>query len=315
MKSIGRVKNGEPRRHHYVPQFYLRNFAIDEDKKKITLVRKLGHRAVWQESSIKSIAYETDFYVHQENGAPVSVETKINENIESPLSASDTWRKIVEGRVSDLDSTDRPILYALVRHLEVRTPHYFQTAKELCVLSEMPDSGMAFSAEEQGLYYSFNSNPSLLKATLNSRATDGSWAENDFRSCSISILRTAGPVFACTTPVHSIKLPSTTLLRSVQMGLDPVGYLLPLTPNCYVLLVLGDFDGYFANKQIGSDLEFVFKRHIVGQFSYWPIIEHMICPSEDLVEHLNWAGFDLIQDTPNKISFMRRQGMSVHKTP
>ncbi|MER9937901.1 DUF4238 domain-containing protein [Mesorhizobium sp. M0088] len=78
-----------PRDHHYVPQFYLRNFATDPEKQKLTTVAKHGHVAVWAKRSIKSLGFERDLYVSMRNGVPVSVENIINERIETPISESD----------------------------------------------------------------------------------------------------------------------------------------------------------------------------------------------------------------------------------
>jgi hypothetical protein len=113
---------GDPRDHHVVPQFFLRNFASDEARTKVTTLSKEGAFAVWKERSIKGIGCERDFYVHMRGGRPVSVETDINRSVETPISQSDTWGKIVAGRSEELDRSDRPILYSLVRHLEARTP-------------------------------------------------------------------------------------------------------------------------------------------------------------------------------------------------
>jgi hypothetical protein len=78
--------------------------------------------AIWKERSIESIGYELDFYVHMNDGMPVSVETDINRRIETPISQSDTWAKITSGRTEALDKSDRPILYALIRHPKLERP-------------------------------------------------------------------------------------------------------------------------------------------------------------------------------------------------
>jgi hypothetical protein len=121
------------RNHHYVPRFYLRNFAVDTAKRRIATVTKHGSIAVWAERSIDRLGFERDLYVHFRGGVPISVEDTINKRIETPISKSDTWAKITSGRTDALDRSDKPILYALIRHLEARTPHYFGLVSENCI--------------------------------------------------------------------------------------------------------------------------------------------------------------------------------------
>ena len=58
------------RDHHYVPQFYLRNFAVDAEKKKVTIVAKHGPIVVWSKRSIESLGFERDLYVSLSEGVP-----------------------------------------------------------------------------------------------------------------------------------------------------------------------------------------------------------------------------------------------------
>ena len=146
------MPSNEPRDHHIVPQFFLRNFAIDDDRKKLTTVARHGRMAIWMERSIESLGYERDFYVHNDCGRPVSVEMDINRAIETPISRSDTWAKIAWGRSDALDKLDRPILYALVRHFEARTPHARAIAVELSNIAADPNSDIRFTNEERGMY-------------------------------------------------------------------------------------------------------------------------------------------------------------------
>lgn len=308
-------RTNEPKRHHYVPQFYLKNFAIDAEKKKVTLVRKHGIRAAWSKTSIKSIAYEIEFYTHIENDAPISVESKLNKNIENPISKSETWRKISEGCVSDLDRSDRKILYSLIRHLEVRTPHYLQTTKELALKYSEQCSDIKFSLEEGNIYKSFRENSNFLKETSNFSASNIAWAAGEFHSCAISIFRTQKPVFVCTTPVLAMSTPNHPLLRSTQLGIHPFNTIMPLDPYSYVMLSIGDFGGAFVNQAIQPDVEDALKRRIVGQFAYWPAIQHLICPADDLAGHLDWAGYDLTKDTPSRKLFQRRENSVTHQFP
>jgi hypothetical protein len=140
------VTTNVPRDHHYAPQFFLRNFAVDPEKRKLTTVAKHDRFAVWAERSIEHLGYERDLYVHFRRGIPVSVESAINSSIETPISQSGTWAKIASGRSDALDRSDKAILYALIRHLEVRTPHYLSTMREFSQLSASPDGDMPFTA-------------------------------------------------------------------------------------------------------------------------------------------------------------------------
>lgn len=53
-------QNNELRNHHYAPQFFLRNFAIDPEHRKIETVAKHGQLAVWAKRSIERLGYERD---------------------------------------------------------------------------------------------------------------------------------------------------------------------------------------------------------------------------------------------------------------
>ena len=52
-------------------------------------------------------------------------------------------------RRNTLDHSDKPILYALMRHLEARTPHYQATMNELTRMAADPNSAIPFTDEER----------------------------------------------------------------------------------------------------------------------------------------------------------------------
>ncbi|MEM8571992.1 MAG: DUF4238 domain-containing protein [Pseudomonadota bacterium] len=302
-----------PKRHHFVPQFFLRNFAVDDQQKKVMALYKHGDRAVWKSRSIKSIAFEHDLYVHMNGSTPVSVEEKINTDVETPISQSDTWEKVSSGAIADLDATDRAVLYSLVRHFESRTPHYRNTLRELSLLAGRPDHGMNFSQNEKAIYAELRANPRLISEFANEMASHTEWTTREFFSCGISILRVHQPAYVCTTPVHIMKVEHHPHLRASQTGLVPYIYLMPMTPNAYISLSLGDFDGAFLNYDIGAEIEMALKRQIVGQFSYWPIVKHMVCAGDGLVDHLKWAGYNCTSDSTTKKTFVRDKSFRTHK--
>lgn len=295
-----------PRDHHYVPQFYLRNFATDPEKQKLTTVAKHGHVAVWAKRSIKSLGFERDLYVSLRNGVPVSVETIINERIETPISESDTWAKLVSGRADALDKTDKPILYALIRHLNVRTPHHMAVTMELARLAEDQASAIPFTDEERQHYAYLRANPNEAKAMFNLMSMSTAWAEADYRKAALTVFRSPIPLRTLSSPVLSIGAPAHPALHLPMPGLTPYQLVLALNPTTIASLVLGDFDDAFINTQMPVDSALGFNRHFVAQFALYDGIRHLVTRRDDLSVDMTWAPYSLIEDTEQKITYRRK---------
>lgn len=298
--------NGVPRDHHYAPQFFLRNFAVDADRRKIATVTKNGHMAVWSVRSIERLGYERDFYVHMSAGAPISVETAINRRIETPISASDTWRKICAGRSEDLDLSDKPVLYALVRHLHARTPHAQQTALELAQMAADPNGSIPFAAQERAMYSALSARPDGMKAFLNHMSSTLSWSAEEFEGCFMLVLRSPIPIRSATTPVISLRAPGHQALKLPLPGMIPFMRVLTVNPETLICLVVGAFDGYFANRAISLDEARAFNRHFAAQFAHFDAMRHLISSREGLVEDMTWAPYDLVAEEERKIVFRRQ---------
>jgi hypothetical protein len=296
----------EPRNHHYAPQFFLRNFAVDEAKTRVTTVAKHGDMAIWAERSIENIGYERDFYVHTRNGAPISVETAINRRLETPLSRSDTWAKISSGRTDALDQRDRPILYSLIRHLEVRTPHFEATTLDLSRKATSVESEIPFSDEERLYYSMMRSSPNLAKATLNHLSMTTEWAEESFHGALIMVVRSPVPLRSSTTPVFALPCPPHSAIGLPLPGMSPYQLALTLNPTTLVSLVPGDFDGAFSNHLIDYSTASGFNRQFAGQFAHFDAVRHLISSRTNLVDDMIWASYDLLDETPKKITFRRR---------
>lgn len=290
--------------HHVVPQFVLRNFAVDDERNKVTTLSKEGSFAIWMERSIKGIGWEPDFYVHMADGRPVSVETDINRAIETPISKSDTWAKIVAGRADALDFTDRPILYSLVRHLETRTPHYLQTGDELAEMASDPNSHMPFSDEEREMYAFLRANPDFRKVMFNAMALRD--FAPDYERSLIMVKRSSIPLRSSTTPVLAAPFDAIAGLDMPLPGLAPFQRVMAVDPYTMVSVVVGDFGGAFVNFEMELDEARGFNRSIAGQFAKFPMVRHMVCGPEGLVDDMAWASYELIRDTPLRKIFRRR---------
>jgi hypothetical protein len=305
------MTKNEPRDHHYVPQFFLRNFAVDPEKKKITTVARHGPRAVWAKRSIEGIGLERDLYMHLQSGVPVSVENAINKRVETPISRSDTWAKIVSGRTDALDRSDKPILYALIRHLESRTPHSLSTMRELAQLAASPDSGIPFTDEERDMYAYFRANPNHESAMFNRMSASVDWTAESFAGAGLSIFRSPIPLRTSTVPVLAIRAPEDPALRLPLPGMVPYQLVLTLNRTTIVTLVLADFDDAFANGEIDVVVARAFNRYFACQFAFFKNVRHLITDRDDLVADMTWAHYDLAEETERKITFHHRENQVV----
>ncbi|WP_084438210.1 DUF4238 domain-containing protein [Shinella sp. HZN7] len=295
-----------PRDHHYVPQFYLRNFAIDPGKQKLTTVTKHGHVAVWAKRSIKSLGFERDLYVSMRGDVPVSVESIINERIETPISKSDTWQKISSGNTAALDKSDKPILYALIRHLNVRTPHYLSVTMELARMAGDENSAFPFTDEEREHYAHLRSNPNEAKAMFNLMSMSTTWAEADYRKAAISIFRSPIPLRTLSSPVMSLPAPYHPALYLPKPGMIPFQFVLALNPTTIATLVLGNFGDVFTNDEMPLDSAIGYNRSFVAQFAHFDGIRHLVTSRDDLSTDMTWAPYSLVSNTEQKITYRRK---------
>lgn len=308
------MSSSEPRDHHYAPQFYLRNFAVDAERKKVATVAKNGSRLIWGVRSIETLGFERDFYVHYGDGAPVSMETTINRRIETPISRSDTWRKITEGQAHSLDRSDRSVLYALVRHFKTRTPHALQTSLELIEMAADPKSEIPFTEEERAMYADIRAWPGGAKALMNLMTASMLWSREEFESCMIWVLHSPVALRASTTPVLSIAAPPNAALSMPLPGMTPYIDMLPLDPHTLVILALGDFGGTFSNTVMSLDEARYYNRHFIGQLRHFDPIRHVITGREGLSEEMAWAGYETVIASDQKMVFRLREPDGVAAT-
>jgi hypothetical protein len=294
-----------PRDHHYVPQFFLRNFAVDPEAKKITTVSKHGPIAVWSQRSIERMGFERDLYVHLDHGIPISVESAINARIENPISKSDAWAKITSGRADTLDRSDKPILYALMRHLEVRTPHFMAMAGELANLAAKPDA-IPFTEEERAMYATMRANPDLAKAHLNAMSATLAWSASAYRGAALAIFRSPIPLRSSSAPAMVTGAPAHPALRLDLPGMQPYQLMLTLNKTTIASLVIGDFDDAFCNIEVDIDVARGFNRHFVMQFAFFDHVRHLITDRHELSKDMTWAHFDMTEETERKITFKKR---------
>ena len=236
----------------------------------------------------------------------MSVENAINKRFETPISKSDTWAKIVSGRTDALDRSDKAILYALIRHLQARNPHFLATTIELAELASSCDSDISFTDEERERYAFERANPDHAKSTFNLMSSSPAWTEESFSGAGLSIFRSPIPLRSSTTSVLVLPAPAHPALRLPLPGMVPYQRVLTLNRTTIASLVLADFDDAFGNTEISVDVAHVFNRHFVGQFAHFEHVRHLITDRHDLTTDMTWASYELVDDTERKVTFRRR---------
>lgn len=140
-------------RHHYVPQFYLREWYVPGKSEFWLYCRDDAGRLLFGRKSARSIGYQNGLYstLSEIFEIPHFVSNEIEEKFFSPLdsAASHVYRKLLKGGLNELSSEDRFIWSVFVNSLLERSPTRInevqESAKEVvakCVMEIKKHFGM-----------------------------------------------------------------------------------------------------------------------------------------------------------------------------
>lgn len=129
-------KNVQNKRDHFVSQFLLRNFSIDNDKKKgLTYLYKYPDFSPEEKSISKQIGHEIDFYLAKNKitEKPDKLADNVYQLLEQKRHAPNVIGKIVadSNHIKKLDYKEESILASLIAHQLTRTPSFRKTINEL----------------------------------------------------------------------------------------------------------------------------------------------------------------------------------------
>lgn len=122
------VNMSEPKRHHYLPQHYLRGFADPDKPTQVWILSSNEREPIWRRRSTRSIGYVDNFY---------SMTDKLgnqNNYIEKDLSildgrAAPVLKKVL--RRENLDQDEQFFFAVFVADLATRGPFMRETTKQL----------------------------------------------------------------------------------------------------------------------------------------------------------------------------------------
>lgn len=156
------MADNQPKRHHYVPQFYMQRFASGDDPNKVMTLERHGRMLAADRKSIVSIGYEEGLHDFEEDGVSRSVEGEINKVIETPFSASRTWGKIENGACADLTASDSLPIYGFARHLQrwnLATLRFMEAENARFRAGELTD----LTAEERAMHERLANTPGGMR--------------------------------------------------------------------------------------------------------------------------------------------------------
>lgn len=283
----------EAKKHHYVPQFYMRRFACADDENKVMVLERHGDLVVAGHKSIEGIGYEEHLHDYDDNSAPASIENGLNKAIETPFSKNTTWLKISSGNCASLDETDRLPLYGFARHLQLRNVEMLRFIEKQHTRYLAGDLEDELTDEERDMHAWIASDPGAAHGLFRVGAME-TMLPADAGAINVIVCQAPIALRSSTNPAVRLSHPGNdsifgTIFNSLRT------WWLALDRHWGVLIVAGGPSGFSAEA-----VPPVFAR-VVNRLCLVQVLEgnarYMLADDDFLGEDLEWAGFAFAQRT------------------
>jgi len=275
-------------RHHYVPRFYLRQFALEGGPKKVPSLERHRQEVVISRKSVGSIGFEENLHDYHDGTAIDSIEASLNSTIESPFSQSPTWRRIREGRCADLDKTDRLPLYGFARHLQLRnleTLRFIEQQRERFAAGELEDE---LTDEERAMHEWLAADPDAAHALFRSGAME-TLLPSDASQINVMVCHSRVGMRTSTNPAIRVSFPGIGSIHGPMFDTLRTWWL-SLDKHWGAFIVLGGPPG-FSSGSVDGDVIRVINRSYLTQFLEGGA-RYLIAEDSYIAEDLRWAGFE-----------------------
>lgn len=283
----------EAKKHHYVPQFYMRRFACADDENKVMMLERHFNFVVADRKSIEGIGYEERLHDYDDNGAPASIEGDLNKAIETPFSQNGTWLKISGGNCAGLDETDRLPLYGFARHLQLRnveTLRFIETQHARYLTGQLEDE---LTDEERDMHARIASDPGVAHELFRAGAME-TMLPADASAVNVIICQTPIALRSSTNPTVRLSHPGNDSIFGAMFGSLRTWWL-ALDRHWGAFIVVGGPPGFSAGA-VPPDLARVVNRQYLAQLLEGSA-RYMLADDDFLGEDLEWAGFTFAQRT------------------
>lgn len=282
------MTEGHPKRHHYVPQFYLRRFACPDDPNKVRILERHGDILVTDRKSIDRIGYEESMHDFVEDGIAKSIEGPINRVIETPFSNSPTWRKITDDAYASLDETDKIPIYGFARHLQRRNLETLRFIERESARFKAGALDAELTTEEREMHEWIAASTDNTHALFREGAMDTTIPED----------ATAINVMVCQSPIPLRTSTNPTLMISVPGRQSVFGdffnnlrtWWLTLDRHCGAFIIAGGPPN-FTNSGLPEDAARVINRQYLVQHGNSLTVRYMIGDDPHLDDDFEWAGY------------------------
>jgi hypothetical protein len=119
---------------------------------KLMVIERHRDVLVADRKSINYVGYEEGLLDYLEEGKPASVESEMNQMIETPFSSSPTWSKIKAGACDSLSDRDKLPIYMFARHLQRRNRETLRFIETENAPVQAEGFAADFSEEECDIY-------------------------------------------------------------------------------------------------------------------------------------------------------------------
>jgi len=288
----------DPKKHHYVPQFYLRKFSCPDESNKVPTLSRHTPYLIKKRNSISRIGYEDNLYKVTDENIELCVERNINLAIETPISQSETWRKIDEGKPELLNKGDKLLIYIFMRHLESRNLEMLEFMKSEQARIKNSKYQKEYSDEGRRMYDQIGStHQGANYFYLNMSSNIDQYLE-EYKRASITIFGSSIPIRTSTNPV--INVPMHTF-QNRYFNPNEMTKWLPLSPRFGAMLYLNDNNCDFGSFQVvEKDVIKVLNRLYLCQLLNSRTTRHMIVNDEYLFNDFEWSGLKVDPLNPRK---------------
>lgn len=293
---------GRPRRHHYVPQFYLRRFACADDANKVRVAEQHREYLVTDRKSIDRIGYEDALHDYEEDGATRSIEGDLNRVIETPFAASSTWTKVSEGAFGTLDDGDRVPIYRFARHLQRRN---LETLRFIEAENERFRAGglaLDLDDEETDMHEWIAASAQGAHALFREGAMDTSLPP-DAHAINVMVCHSPITLRSSTNPTLLISTPGRQSVFGSFFN-DLRTWWLTLDRYWGAFIIAGGPPG-FSNLPLPPDAARVINRQYLVQRQNSLSVRYMIADDELLDEDLAWAGYRFERQTTHGARWLK----------